>query len=89
MGTVLISFAIYFGIASGMVIINGKPKQGILGQNQLLFEELKIDYSDIPPLDTFLCRDETNLDYRYYPSKSETLSFYCMVLPGTANIFFL
>jgi non-heme chloroperoxidase len=73
MGSVLISLAIYFGIASGLVIIDGKPKQGTLDQNQLVFDELNIDYSDIPSLDTFLCRDKSYLDYRYYPSKSENV----------------
>lgn len=73
MGFALISFAVYFGLASSLIVINGKPNQDILEQNQLSFDELVIDYSDIPELDTFLCRDEAWLDYRYYKSKSDNV----------------
>ncbi|NPD46132.1 MULTISPECIES: alpha/beta hydrolase [unclassified Lentimicrobium] len=73
MGSILISLAIYFGIASGLIAIDKKPENESLEQNQLVFDELVIDYSSIPPLDTFLCRDDVYLDYRYYPSKSEVV----------------
>ena len=73
MGNVLISFAIFFGIAFSLIVVDGKPKQDALEQNQLSFDELAIDYSDIPRLDTFLCKDETYLDYRYYQSESDNV----------------
>ncbi len=71
MVNVLISLAVFFGISTSLIIIDGKPDLDMSLQNQLAFDELAIDYSDIPPLDTFLCRDGAYLDYRYYPSESD------------------
>lgn len=73
MESILISFLIYFGVSTTLIIKDENPNNGTLSQNQLLFDELVIDYSTSPPLDTFLCRDDTYLDYRYYPSNSENV----------------
>ena|SRR3989338_5904242 len=39
----------------------------------LQFSELRIDYSGIPAIEKFSARDQEQLDYRFYPSSSETL----------------
>jgi len=69
----LISFAIYLCITAVLIIIDGKPKHKNSHQNELSFEELAIDYTSLPSLDTYQCRDGAFLNYRYYPSTVETV----------------
>jgi len=78
---ILISLGIYFGISSSLVIIDGKPKENIGNESNLQFEELDIDYREIPDLNTYSCRDSTKLNYRYYPSQSNNV---IILLHGSA-----
>lgn len=70
---VLISIAIYFSIAAILIIIDGKSKNKNINQNKLSFDELAIDYSRIPPLVSYPCRDGVILNYHYYPSDANTV----------------
>lgn len=67
---ILISGAVYLGLALAMVLM-GRPgrKQGYPPAQS--FQDLFIDYRDLPPLETFEALDGTTLDYRYYPSDSD------------------
>ena len=65
-----ISIAIYFIIATVLIIINGKPKENMSKQNKLVFDELVIDYTEIPPLDSYLCKDGIELNYYYYQAQT-------------------
>jgi len=67
---ILISFAIYLSIATVLIIVDGKPKENISKQSALAFDELVIDYTGLPPLDSYLCRDGIELNYRYYPAQT-------------------
>jgi len=70
---ILISVGIFFSISSGLIIIDGKPKGNIASESNLQFDELLVDYSEIPDVSTYLCRDSAELDYRYYPSQSNNV----------------
>ena len=48
----------------------GSIAQGDIVDQGIDFSEMKLDYSDMPALQSYLARDETPLDYRYYPSDS-------------------
>jgi non-heme chloroperoxidase len=67
---ILISCAIYVSIANILVVINQKSKNKSSSINKLKFDELAIDYTSLPALDSFECRDGAALGYRYYPSTS-------------------
>jgi len=67
---IIISIAIYFIIATILIIIDGKSTGNISKQNKLSFDELNIDYTEMPPIDSYLCRDGVDLNYRYYPSQT-------------------
>ncbi|MCJ7654881.1 MAG: alpha/beta hydrolase [Dehalococcoidia bacterium] len=67
---IFISFAIYLIIAAVLIIINGKPKENISKQRALAFDELVIDYTELPPLNSYSCRDGMELNYRYYPAQT-------------------
>jgi pimeloyl-ACP methyl ester carboxylesterase len=67
---IFISMAIYLIIATVLIIIDGKPKETISKQNGLGFNELVIDYTGLPALDSYFCRDGTKLNYRYYPAQT-------------------
>ncbi len=66
---IIISIVIYFTIATVLIIIDGKSIGNISKQKKLSFDELDIDYTEIPPIDSYLCRDRSALNYRYYPSQ--------------------
>ena len=68
--SMFISIAIYFIIATVLIIINGKPKENMSKQNKLVFDELVIDYTEIPPLDSYLCKDGIELNYYYYQAQT-------------------
>ena len=67
---VLISVVIYFSIIIILILIDGKPKKDSANQNKLSFDGLALDYSEIPPLNSYPCKDGVELNYRYYPSQS-------------------
>jgi non-heme chloroperoxidase len=68
--SILISIFIYLGIAFILIIIDGKDQKSNLETNKLEFNELKIDYSNLPGISKYVTRDKIELDYRYYNSKS-------------------
>ena len=68
---VLISVAVYFGVAA-VLIISATPEKRPPNQGGLAFKELFVDYARIPHLRTFTARDGELLSYRYYPSQSDT-----------------
>lgn len=78
---ILISVGGYLGLASSLVIIDGKAKQNTPDNNKLKFNELKFDYSDLPEIQYYVTRDNANLNYRYYPSKSNNV---LILLHGSA-----
>ncbi len=67
---VLISAAIYFGIAA-VLVVSGAPQKQSSDQGGLAYEEMFFDYSRIPPLKTFAARDGQLLSYRYYAAQSD------------------
>ena len=69
---VLISAVIYFGIVA-VLILTGKPKQPDPAQRGMAFDELFIDYSNAPELQSFTARDGTQLAYRHYPAESDKI----------------
>ena len=48
----------------------GFIKQGGAVEQGIDFSEMKLDYSDMPALQSYTARDGAQLDYRYYPSDS-------------------
>ncbi len=66
----LISVLIYFGIAA-VFTLGGKPKRPHTSQTGLGFQELFVDYRDMPPLKAFAARDGKQLTYRHYPAESD------------------
>lgn len=68
---IMISVGIYLTIATTLILINGKTKEMGAGKNDLKFDELAIDYSEMPLLSSYNCRDGEKLNYRYYPAQSE------------------
>jgi pimeloyl-ACP methyl ester carboxylesterase len=66
---VAISITVYFVIAGSLIIIKGNAET--TNQEGLRFDELAIDYSALPALDSFSARDDAELYYRYYPSQSD------------------
>jgi len=84
---ILISVGIYFGISTGLIIIDGKPKidvkpkENIINESNLQFNELAVDYSEIPALTSYSCRDGASLNYRYYSSQSNKV---IILLHGSA-----
>ena len=65
----LISAAVYFGIAAVFILI-GRRRKPTLGEDGLTFNELFLDYTNVPQLKTFAARDGKLLGYRHYPAKS-------------------
>lgn len=68
--SILISFFIYLGIAFILVLIDGKGNKDTLEGNRLKFDELETDYSQLPKISKYKTRDNSQLDYRYYPANS-------------------
>ncbi len=66
-----ISLGIYLTIATTLIIINGKSKDIGISEDGLKFDELAIDYSKMPEHKSYICRDETILNYHHYSAKSE------------------
>jgi non-heme chloroperoxidase len=70
---IAISVVIFFTIALSLIVINGKSKKIATTEDGLKFDELAIDYSNMKPLQTYICRDNTKLNYHHYQSQSETI----------------
>jgi len=68
---VLTSAVIYFVIAT-VLIFFVKPKRPAQ-PSQIKFNELFIDYNNLPKLSRYKSRDGSNLCYRYYPSQSDNI----------------
>ena len=65
-----ISAAVFFAIAVSLTLFGTKKKPDA-PESGLSFEDLYIDYTDIPDLTTFTARDGKPLTYRYYPSRAD------------------
>jgi len=70
---IIITVVIYLTIATTLILIDGKSKEMEANKEDLKFDELAIDYSGMPVLSTYKCRDGSKLNYRYYPAKSENV----------------
>jgi hypothetical protein len=66
----LISAVIYFGIAV-VLIFFVKPKKP--PKTGLTFNELFLDYTGLPELNSFKARDGSSLKYRHCPSQSDKI----------------
>jgi len=66
----IISIVIQFSIAFVLIII-GKGKTSAQVESSLNFDELFLDYSNLPKLQTYLARDGIELAYRHYPAQSD------------------
>jgi non-heme chloroperoxidase len=60
----------YLGLAAALTA-NDKPDTPAAGQDGLSFDEVLIDYTAIPPLQSFVARDGQTLFYRRYPAESD------------------
>jgi len=67
---IVISIVIQFSIAF-VLIMTGKGKTSAQAKNKLNFDELFLDYSNLPKLQAFVTRDGKKLAYRHYPAQSE------------------
>jgi len=66
----IISVVIYFGITAVLILVV-QPTKPNPEECNLAFNELFIDYSNLPRLKTFTARDGKQLGYRHYPSQSD------------------
>lgn len=66
---VIISTFIQLSLAS-ILTLTGKTKNRNKGSSNLSFDELFLDYSDIPNTQKYTARDEALLDYREYEANS-------------------
>jgi non-heme chloroperoxidase len=66
----IISFAIYFSIAAVLILVV-KPTKPTPDESGPAFNELFIDYTNLPQLETFAARDGEQLAYRHYPAQSD------------------
>jgi len=67
---IVISIVIQFSIAFVLIMV-GKGKTSAQLKNSLCFDELFLDYSNLPKLQTFVARDGKKLAYRHYPAQSD------------------
>jgi non-heme chloroperoxidase len=70
---IIITVFIYLSIATTLVLIDGKSREMETNNEDLKFDELVIDYSVMPLLSSYECRDESKLNYRHYPAKSDNV----------------
>lgn len=68
---VIVSFSIYI-LVSLILVVQGKSRQNrSTGENEISFDEVLIDYSALPGLSSYRCRDGSMMLYRCYPSTSQ------------------
>mgnify|MGYP002638009174 CR=1 FL=1 len=67
---ILISFVIQLSIAAVLTIF-GKGKLPDSPEGGLVFDELFLDYTNLPQLQSFTTRDRGELAYRHYPAQSD------------------
>ena len=68
--SLIISVVIYFAIAT-VLILGVKPTKPTPDEGGPAFNELFIDYTNLPQLKTFAARDGKQLAYRHYPAQSD------------------
>jgi len=66
---IMISVAIYFALSTVLIVI-GVPEKDSSTKKSLVFNELLLDYSNLPKIQRFQARDGTALSYRHYASQS-------------------
>ncbi|CAB1082532.1 alpha/beta hydrolase [Alkalispirochaeta odontotermitis] len=69
---VAISAGIYCGIAAVLVFME-KPEAPASDPGGLAFDELSVDYANLPGLQYYTARDGTQLPYRHYPAQSDKM----------------
>lgn len=79
--SVIISIVIYLGIAFGLTYFGGPKEEAVKQEGAVQqggavsrgidFSEMKLDYADMPPLQSYGTRGEGQLQYRYYSSDSD------------------
>ena len=67
---VIISIGIYLTISIVMILINGKSKKIDSEKGELKFDELAINYDEMPLPDSYICRDGSKLDYYHYSAET-------------------
>ena len=70
---IIVSAGITLTIATILILINGKEKQGLSTDGNLKFDELEIDYSEMPAAKQYTCRDNVKLNYYNYSAKPEKI----------------
>lgn len=65
-----ISVTIYILIVIILIAVNGKSGESRFMPLKVRFDELDLDYTDIPPLVTYKCRDGSELNVRHYSAQS-------------------
>jgi len=73
MDKLLFSIGIYFNIAAVLILINGRPVELPENNVNLSFDELMIDYSDLPTLEPYTTRSGGELNFRHYPASTNTI----------------
>lgn len=66
----IISIAVYFAIATILILVNGKSKEIESKKGGLKFDELIINYEKIPSLDSYVCRDGVKLNHYHYSAQT-------------------
>jgi non-heme chloroperoxidase len=69
---IIISLLIYLFISSFLILLN-KSKKDSNANSHISFKELLLDYSELPIYLSFKCRDNIDLNYRYYESDSNNV----------------
>jgi len=68
----MISAVIYFSLATLFILFGKHKKSDTQGVN-LAFDELFVDYSNLPPQQTFSTRDGKGLPFRHYTAQSDNV----------------
>jgi non-heme chloroperoxidase len=69
---IFISVLIQFSIAT-VLILFGKGRKPTPDEGGLAFDELFVDYTNLPQMRTFAARDGKHIGYRCYPAQSDTI----------------
>lgn len=69
---VVTSAVVYCGIAAVLVLM-GKPEAPASDPGSLAFDELFVDYANLPGLQYYTAKDGAQLPYRHYPAHSDNV----------------
>lgn len=68
---ILLITVIIYGSLAALLIFFGVLAKKIPSKNNLVFDELRLDYTGLPELQEFKARNETTLFYRHYPAQTD------------------